>query len=411
MRVGRRLGTPCNPAQSYCNLQVPPMDSRQGSSTGCEADLPTLASPSSPTTLNTGRKRALLVGIRNTSSEGYLELKKAHADVQKIRALLIDIYYYPPADISMLLDDEIDGHVQPTRANILQSIAELVKDAKDGDHLFFHYSGHSTQVDSPRSESEEDAKDECLVPLDGEEMMITGNELEDALIKPLPGGAHLVAVLDSCHSGSLLGLQHHHCTRAPVSWILRGKRTSGDLRDWIVRRGARLLTLAGVQTDKTSESAPAPARSRTRRSIVSVICGPQVPVGRPFARGRSTRIGSLPPKYAAAAAPPEFAKLTWILPEANRRCESPDGSFACNGWCHRAPLADADESTADVISLASCKDSQLTWEDGEGRVSMTSSLADLLRENPNRSLKDVLESVRHATYTAKTRHLDQPWRM
>jgi hypothetical protein len=84
-----------------------------------------------------------------------------------------------------------------------------------------------------------------------------------------------------------------------------------------------------------------------------------------------------------------------------------------------APDAD-DEVKADVVSLASCKDSQLAWEaDG---VSMTSvgdsslsffwgavidvrsrqSLVDLLRENPHRSLKDVLISIRYAAFSVST---------
>jgi hypothetical protein len=74
-----------------------------------------------------------------------------------------------------------------------------------------------------------------------------------------------------------------------------------------------------------------------------------------------------------------------------------------------------DEVKADVVSLASCKDSQLAWEaDG---VSMTSvgdsclffwgvidwcspqSLVDLLRENPHQSLKDVLIHIRYAAFS------------
>jgi len=58
---------------------------------------------------------------------------------------------------------------------------------------------------------------------------------------------------------------------------------------------------------------------------------------------------------------------------------------------------------ADVISLASCKDSQRAWEfDGK---SMTSFLVEVLKKDPHRSLKEVLVSVSHATYTlALQRH-------
>jgi hypothetical protein len=130
-------------------------------------------------------------------------------------------YNYTPTEITILMDN---GHyVQPTRHNIVRSsmllsyavltclqlaaITDLVKDVKDGDHLFFHCaytpslslpvnttgidSGHSTQVENERSQSEEDGKDECefvlvftytplttaagLIPWDGEEMKIIDN--------------------------------------------------------------------------------------------------------------------------------------------------------------------------------------------------------------------------------------------
>ncbi|KAJ7429501.1 caspase domain-containing protein [Mycena latifolia] len=371
------------------------MDSRQGSSTGCEADLPTPeSSSSSSTTLHTGRKRALLVGIRTTHC--YPELKAAHADVQKMRALLMDLYHYAADDIRVLIDDGIDGHVQPTRANILQAIAELVKDVKDGDHRFFHYSGHSTQVVN-QSKSEEDRKDECLVPLDGEDTTIIHNELYQALINPLPAGAHLVAVLDTCHSGSLLDLPHYRCDRVFVPWVNRGRRTREELRPRVVRRGALLLSPAGVNWHSASTPTPMPTRSRTRRSIMSVMSNPQAPVGRPFAHRRSARIGSRAPKKADANALPDSAQPTWFLPEDKRRCESPVGHFKYKGWSLKA-RADA-EPVTDVFSLASTGNSRPVLEDEDGWKSIASALVELLRENPNRSLEDVLVSVSHATYT------------
>ncbi|KAJ6526921.1 caspase domain-containing protein [Mycena vulgaris] len=288
----------------------------------------------------TGRKRALLIGIRN--AKGCSELTGAHDDVHKMRRLLRDIYHYALADITVLLDDELGGYAKPTRANILNAIADLVKDVKAGDRLFFHYSGHSTQCDNPRSNSEEDGKDECIVPVEGESMLIVDNELHDRLVEPLPSGAHLVAVLDTCHSGSLLDLKHYRCNRVFVPWIFRGRRNSEDIWQRVVRAGALLL-----------------------------------------------------PANAFATA------LARILPDEHQRCDSPLGRFPCEGWCRAnlVQVADA-EVEADVISLASCKDSQLAWEDIKDgvRISMTSALVNILREDPNRSLKDVLVEISHATH-------------
>jgi hypothetical protein len=122
----------------------------------------------------TGKKRALLVGISKSAAEGYSELEGAHGDVDKIHRLLLEVYVFPlffrsfrflltrasaryhyePSAITILVDDGIEGHVQPTRRNIvryqcaircllmhlyqLAAISELVKDVKAGDKLCFY---------------------------------------------------------------------------------------------------------------------------------------------------------------------------------------------------------------------------------------------------------------------------------
>ncbi|KAJ7671190.1 caspase domain-containing protein [Mycena rosella] len=425
------------------------MDASHGQSTGHALDAHLPESPSSTTTLtNPARKKALLIGIRTARTEGYPVLEAAHNDVKKMSNLLIEIYHYAPSDICVLIDDGIDDHVQPTRASILQAIADLVKDVKDGDYLFFHYSGHSTQVDNPRSNSEEDGKDECKCatvssapPLStllryrpvgrrGHEdhrqrmffspptecQLTIAQDLHAALVAPLPAGAHLVAVLDTCHSD----LPHYRCNRILVPWLFRGKRTSEDLRHYVVRRGARLLSLAGLKSKTPTlqtHNAPTavPTRVPTRRNVISVVCDPQELTDAPASPRTSSGCRRIPQRTRTLMltdqedadtdvdGPPAFAKLTWI--EDAPRCESPVARFPCSGWCRCAPADTDAQPSADVISLASCKDSQFAWEDDEGQKSMTSFLVDILRENPNRSLREVLESISHATYTmAVARH-------
>ncbi|KAJ7812372.1 caspase domain-containing protein [Mycena olivaceomarginata] len=185
----------------------------------------------------TGKKRALLVGISKSAAEGYPEFDGAHGDVEKIHRLLLEVYHYEPSAITILVDDGIEGHVQPTRRNILAAISELVKDVKAGDKLCFYYAGHSTQRPNERSNSEEDGLDECMISLDGE--LIVDNELHDTLVRPLPAGSRLVAILDTCNSGSLLDLKHYRCNRVPVPWVWRGKRDSEEIRNVNVRHGAQ----------------------------------------------------------------------------------------------------------------------------------------------------------------------------
>ncbi|KAF7334769.1 Metacaspase type II [Mycena sanguinolenta] len=313
----------------------------------------------------TGQRRALLIGVSRSKAKGYDVLPTAHDDVYKMRDLLLEIYHYTPSQITVLVDDGIEGHVQPTRANILHAIGEFVKDVKAGDKLCFHYSGHSTQIES-RANSEEDHMDECLIPLDGE--MIVDNELHAALVKPLPSGSRLVAVLDTCNSGSLLDLPHYRCNRVVVPWIWRGQRNSEDLWSGVVRRNARVGSgpiANGGHTCRQRTNDQNEDYDKDKENLTTEDVGPVMP---------------------------SISKLHRFLPDEAAHCDSPVGQWPCNGWCRnverRLTAMEADEVKADVISLASCKDSQRAWEmDG---VSMTC---------------DVLVRVSHAMYSiALMRH-------
>ncbi|KAF7376750.1 Metacaspase pca1 [Mycena sanguinolenta] len=396
----------------------------------------------------TGQRRALLIGVSRSEAEGYDVLPTAHDDVYKMRDLLLEIYHYTPSQITILVDDGIEGHVQPTRANILDAIRKFVKDVKAGDRLYFHYSGHSTQIED-QSYSKEDGLDNCLIPLDGE--MIVDNELHATLVKPLPSGSHLVAVLDTSHSGSLLNLPHYRCNRVVVPWIWRGKRNSEDLWNGVVRRNARFMTLSQTTGPALqTHDAPTAPRAPRRRSVSSVMSDPPAsssPSSRSstgtaeFARSDSGPIANTGPadvangpttqsslarlrakskvhldrlrtsfftdkkdydKDKGSLTREDVDPVMWFLPDEAARCDSPVGQWPCNGWCrniegHLTATEEADEVKADVISLASCKASQVAWEiDG---VSMTSLLVDLLKENPDRTLKDVLIRISHATYS------------
>ncbi|KAJ7861183.1 hypothetical protein B0H13DRAFT_2355205 [Mycena leptocephala] len=104
---------------------------------------------SSSSTTRTGqRKKALLVGIRNTSTANnrYPELYDSHNDVHTMRELLIDVYHYVSSEITILVYDGIAGQVQPTRANIMHATGQLVKDTRDGDHFSSTSSEHSTDA-------------------------------------------------------------------------------------------------------------------------------------------------------------------------------------------------------------------------------------------------------------------------
>jgi len=69
----------------------------------------------------------------------------------------------------------------------------------------------------------------------------------------------------------------------------------------------------------------------------------------------------------------------------------------CTGRCREESNLDIWQPMADVISISSTKDVQLSWEDSHGS-SMTVALTKVLRKNPHASLKHILVSISHELY-------------
>lgn len=75
-----------------------------------------------------------------------------------------------------------------------------------GDSLVFHYSGHGGQKKDENGD-EVDGFDETILPLDYEqEGIILDDEINETIVRPLPCGAKLHAIIDACHSGTVLDL-------------------------------------------------------------------------------------------------------------------------------------------------------------------------------------------------------------
>lgn len=94
----------------------------------------------------------------------------------------------------------------PTKQNIRSALRWLVQDCQPGDSLVFHYSGHGAQV-RDRDGDEIDGLDESLLPVDYEtEGRILDDEINATIVRPLPHGVILHAIVDTCFSGTLLDL-------------------------------------------------------------------------------------------------------------------------------------------------------------------------------------------------------------
>ena len=148
---------------------------------------------------NTGRKLALLIGINQYSGD-LTPLGGCVNDVMLQKQLLIHRFGFNPKDIITLTDS------QATRKGILTAFEEhLINQAKPGDTVVFHFSGHGGRVLDPDKDSP-DGYNSTLIPID------SGNNSSGGTVEEIMGHTlfllmyalktdNVTMVLDSCHSG------------------------------------------------------------------------------------------------------------------------------------------------------------------------------------------------------------------
>lgn len=185
-------------------------------------------------------KKAVLIGINRYRVPG-ADLRGCVNDVKNMQEVLTRYYGFRSSDITTLLD------FAATTKAMRAAIRRLVKDARKGDVLLLHYSGHGSNV--PDADGDEaDGRDEILCPTDLDwKAALT----DDWLRKTLDGlrvGVSLTVVMDCCHSGTN--------TRAirppdapiverflPSPWDLvaaeSGRRLRGTVTGTLRRSGAR----------------------------------------------------------------------------------------------------------------------------------------------------------------------------
>src|SRR5688572_21512231 len=144
-------------------------------------------------------RKALLVGINDY--QGISDLRGCINDVTNMRNILKTFLGFQNNDIRLLID------ARATKANIVTRLNWLVRGAKAGDYLVFHFSGHGSQIRDRDGDELSDRMDELLCPYDmnWEGNYITDDDLRD-IFKRLPQGVLLEVFLDSCHSGTGLRL-------------------------------------------------------------------------------------------------------------------------------------------------------------------------------------------------------------
>merc|ERR1719433_1279855 len=160
--------------------------------------------------------KALFVGINYFGTAA--ELRGCINDVKAMQSLLSELYGWPTDENSMraLTDDGGVGIMRgttfsgpPTKRNIMVQMQWLIHGARPGDVLFFHFSGHGSQEVDPNG-WEEDGMNETILPVDFENAgMISDDVISGTLCCSLPDGCRLIALMDSCHSGTGLDLPFH----------------------------------------------------------------------------------------------------------------------------------------------------------------------------------------------------------
>ncbi len=140
-------------------------------------------------------KKALLVGINDY--KGVTDLNGCINDVADMHFTLRSLFRFETKNIRVLTD------ARATKANIISRLKWLVKGAKPGDFLVFHFSGHGSQIRDRDGDELSDGLDEILCPYDmnWDGTFIADDQLNE-IFSGLPDGVLLEVFLDCCHSGT-----------------------------------------------------------------------------------------------------------------------------------------------------------------------------------------------------------------
>ncbi|CAI9269096.1 unnamed protein product [Lactuca saligna] len=175
-----------------------------------------------------GRKKAVIVGISYKNSTH--ELKGCINDANCMKYLLINKFNFPEASIIMLTEEQTDPYKIPTKHNMR------------------NYNG-----------DEVDGYDETLCPLDYETQgMIVDDEINASIVKPLPFGVKLHAIIDACHSGTVLDLPFLCRMNRSGQYIWEDHRPRSGI--YKGTNGGEVISISGCDDDQTSADTSALSR-------------------------------------------------------------------------------------------------------------------------------------------------------
>ncbi|KAF4395234.1 hypothetical protein CsatB_007127 [Cannabis sativa] len=229
-----------------------------------------------------GRKRAVICGISYKFSRH--ELKGCINDAKCMKYLLINKFKFPPESILMLTEEETDPYRIPTKHNIRMALFWLLQGCQAGDSLVFHYSGHGSRQRNYNGD-EVDGYDETLCPLDFETQgMIVDDEINTSIVKPLPHGVKLHAIIDACHSGTVLDLPFLCRMNRSGQYVWEDHRPRSGVQKGT--SGGEVISISGCDDHQTS--ADTSALSKITSTGAMTYCFIQA-----IERGQGSTYGSI----------------------------------------------------------------------------------------------------------------------
>ncbi|KAI0784478.1 peptidase C14, caspase domain-containing protein [Abortiporus biennis] len=355
---------------------------------------------------------AILIALRyqsesNVAHSDVAELPFTHRDARRVAKYLVEEEGYLKANIVFVMDSNEEGVIKPTLENVLKVFDDLGAKLKRGDRCTLFMSGHGAQDEvfllqgSDRHPMTDEGR-----PLDRSESYSTNpeyrrrmktilvdNEIRERLIKRLPDGVWLTAILDSCHSATLLDLNHYYCNFIPLEWCSKPEQSGGQ-------RSRSDTPPAAVQSLR-----PRSQRSSSFDRPISLTKGNNLPtkaVPRICSR-RQTSYHSIPSCTSMVEQNSSFDLALqsskngsgfgtpsgpWYIDEEARRCGSPvpivenklkpiEYERECIGLCTETTPIGAPH----IKSLAATCDWGIAWDTKESGVTFASTLLDILESH------------------------------
>lgn len=161
--------------------------------------------------------RALLIGVADYPNlPKRLWLRGPMNDVALMRDVLMERGFH--AQQVRTLVSRSGGANEPTRANIVEALAELERQVTAGDRVLLYFSGHGSQQPQPANHgsrpTEADGLDEVFLPADvkrwdgaGSNAAIPNALLDDEIgewiDRVVDRGAVVFAIFDTCHAAGM----------------------------------------------------------------------------------------------------------------------------------------------------------------------------------------------------------------